>query len=267
MMKQLKFSMLALIVLMGISLSSCIKSDDNGGDYTRELLAQVRTGYVGTYFVDALGNQLFPTAASLLEIESKGFKPMQTHMAYIYYKVLKINTPTAATENTKRTIDIELLGAISMDGDALITEEGSGDDVPATAPIIGAEFENGMTRLAPFAFDEHTIVLPLFWRGGSDKESFAQHKFTLVFHPEKVQKDATEMVLQLRHDKGTDTKSEARTWVWRCYNINDMLLEFISRAGVEKPAKITIETVESDSSIDINHASCKKNSYSIVFNK
>ncbi len=266
-MKQFKFSMLALIVLMGVSFSSCIKSDDGDESYTLEHLVKVRNGYAGTYFTDAAGNQLHPTLLSLTEVEGKGFKPLQTKMAYIYYKIAETGTTdTKGTEGGKKIVAIELLGAVSMDGDQIITEEGSEDDVEATAPILGLEYE-GTVRLTPFMFDDNTLVLPVFWLMGNGNELLAQHKFTIVFHPEKVEEGATEMVLQLRHDKGEDTKNDVRTWVWRCYDISTMLLEFTARAGVEKPAKITIETMESMTSVNITDPTCKKNTYSISYDK
>lgn len=67
-MKQLKFLMVALTLLMGISFTSCLNSDD--GEYD-DIYGMVLVNYMGLLsFEDAAGNTYQPTLASVTQFEA-----------------------------------------------------------------------------------------------------------------------------------------------------------------------------------------------------
>ena len=134
-MKQLKFLMVALTLLMGISFTSCLNSDN---DYAPTVggFVKVGGGMFGTTFTMLDGaTTISPTAASLTQAESNmGFKYSNTNIAYVIGTYDETLNPDPI--NNKEYKSVSLTYAVSLDDKVLITERGASNDSVNKAPII-----------------------------------------------------------------------------------------------------------------------------------
>ena len=126
--------------------------------------------------------------------------------------------------------------------------------VTENAPIVSLTptVNNGIsyTELKPFLYDLNTLVLPIAWRMENNSEKISQHKFNLVYVESETEAGDGDMVLYLRHDRGTDEKTEAGTYTQDGYDIEEAVGLFKDKAGNE-PQRLIIKSKnnESDSKI------------------
>lgn len=243
-MKQLKFMMVALTLLMGLSLTSCLNSDDTS-DNTRQGLFRVK-GYMGmNYFEDTAGNKLYPTSASLTSVESSSsFKMSSTNLAYIQYRMVETEASTKA-ETTPESYNITLSAAAALDGLTPIMAENTAEmesTVPENAPIVTIGMENTAFNV-PFLYDKETLFLPIVFRQANNESVVEQHKMRLVCNREEIEAGDTELVLYLRHDRGTDEKTDVMNYAYQGFNITEIVNEFTNITGGE-PAKVTLSVKE-----------------------
>ena len=182
-MKQLKFLMVALTLLMGISFTSCLNSDN---DYAPTVggFVKVGGGMFGTTFTMLDGaTTISPTAASLTQAESNmGFKYSNTNIAYVIGTYDETLNPDPI--NNKEYKSVSLTYAVSLDDKVLITERGASNDSVNKAPIIDIDNSEKVSYnkelFKPwFFYDKTTLVLPInyyLYKAGV-------HKFTLVYYP------------------------------------------------------------------------------------
>lgn len=248
-MKQMKFLMVAFTLLMGISLTSCLNSDSNS-DNTQAHFARVKRGDLTTgyqdYFEDYLGNKLLPTSGSLIQVEANGdFKMSSSNFAFISYKMVETaGTTKAETGTTTQSYDINLLSAASCDGPLPITVETSESMESAAvenAPIFSLTYNNGYT---PFLYDKETLFLPVYYKMENKVEQVSQHKLILVCNLEGITAESTDIVFYLRHDRGTDEKSEALNVAYNGYNIRQALSRFTAATGGKEPKKVIVNVKE-----------------------
>ncbi len=250
-MAKFKIWMVALTLLMGASLTSCINSDETESAFDGAGMFYVVNSYMGSYFEDPIGNKLYPTSASVLAMETNyGFKMSETKLAVIYYKFVKDETGTAKAKanTTPQSYDIVLVSAAACDGPDLITtatQEEMEESVTENAPIVSLTptVNNGYTyqELKPAFYDTKTLVLPIAWRMENKSETIAQHKFNLVYVMSDTEADATDLVLYLRHDRGTDEKTDAGTYTQDGYNIEEAVYHFEGVTG-KKPQNVIIKS-------------------------
>lgn len=91
-MKQLKFLMVALTLLMGIAFTSCLNSDD--GEYDDIYGMVLVNNYMGLLsFEDAAGNTYQPTSASVTQFEANSsLKISDSRMGIILGKSIEPET-------------------------------------------------------------------------------------------------------------------------------------------------------------------------------
>ena len=249
-MKQLKFLMAALTLLMGISLTSCLNSDSNSdntqGHFARVKQGDMTTGY-SPYFEDYAGNKLLPTVASLTQIEASGdFKMSSSNFVFITYKLAEIEkTAKSETGTTPSSYDITLLSAVACDGPTPImveNNEAMENTVVENAPIFTLIY-NASYSYSPFLYDKETLFLPIYYKMENKAEQVKQHKLNLVCNFEGIASGSTEIVFYVRHDRGTDEKNEALNVAYNGYDIKTAIARFSALAGNE-PKKIVIKVKE-----------------------
>ena len=236
-MKMAKFKiwMVALTLIMGVSFTSCMNSDESESPFDGAGMFYVVNSYMGSYFEDPAGNKLHPTSASVLAMETNyGFKMSETKLAVIYYKFVKEET------------------AAACDGPDLITTETQvemEESVTENAPIVSLTptVNDGYTyrELKPAFYDKKTLVLPIAWRMENSSEKLAQHKFNLVYVTSDTENSATDLVLYLRHDRGTDEKTDVGTYTQDGYNIEEAIAHFAGITGKE-PKNVIIKSKNSE---------------------
>lgn len=142
-MKQLKFLMVALTLLMGISFTSCLNSDD--GEYDDIYGMVLVNNYMGLLsFEDAAGNTYQPTPASVTQFEANSsLKISDSRMGIILGKAEPETNEKSKTTNftLKNFQPISFANAVvSMTAESLVV------DAPETAPVITLKLENGSVQ-------------------------------------------------------------------------------------------------------------------------
>ncbi|MDE5709645.1 MAG: hypothetical protein K2I11_08905 [Bacteroides sp.] len=206
-MKQLKFLMVALTLLMGVSFTSCLDSD--GGDSHRYGGGLVKVqGYMGIYsFKGENGVTITPTLASIAALEARGVKmsDMVGKVAHIAYRW----DPELLTipEDTKDFKDVELYSIELLDNTVEVVEsKGAHNDsisISNNAPIISlrTEISGGSGQYAPqFFLDDYTLLLPINYYI-SDR----RHFLTLVYYPNED--NGSTLRLHLGHNMDGDKTS------------------------------------------------------------
>lgn len=269
-MKQMKFLMVAFTLLMGISLTSCLNSSDNSdntqGHFARVKRGDITSGYQD-YFEDYLGNKLLPTSTSLIQVEANGnFKMSSSNFAFITYKMLELDgTTKAETETTAKSYDINLLSAVNCDGPTPVTVEKTEDMenvAVENAPIFSLTYDNGYS---PFLYDKETLFLPVYYKMENKAEQVSQHKLNLVCNLEGITPESTDIVFYLRHDRGTDEKSEALNVAYNGYNIRQALARFTAATGGKEPTKVIVNVKETGAYASSNELPEKYTVYSGEF--
>ena len=152
-MKQLKFLMVALTLLMGIAFTSCLNSDD--GEYDDIYGMVLVNNYMGLLsFEDAAGNTYQPTSASVTQFEANSsLKISDSRMGIILGKSIEpeTNEKSKTTNFTLKNFQpISFANAVvSMTAESLVV------DAPETAPVITLKLENGSVQ--PFLYNKPKI--------------------------------------------------------------------------------------------------------------
>lgn len=239
-MKQLKFLMVALTLLMGISFTSCLNSDD--GEYDDIYDMVLVNNYMGLLsFEDAAGNTYQPTPASVTQFEANSsLKISDSRMGIILGKSIEpeTNEKSKTTNFTLKNFQpISFANAVvSMTAESLVV------DAPETAPVITLKLENGSVQ--PFLYNKDILLTPIAWRLQNDNDKFKMHKFALACVLDEIEAGATDLVFYLRHDKGADDKTDVYYSNWYGYDIKNALERFKEKAG-NLPTKLVIKSHES----------------------
>lgn len=252
-MKQVKFLMLALITLMGVGFTSCMKGEND---------TTVRDGGVvkvesslGAYWFETInGVKLYPSATSLAAMKAAtGFEMEKVNMAYIIYQY------DSATQSS--TDGLQLLYAMGLDATVeSVAKEEAGErpsnDSIAKAPIRSLEGTialsgGGRVEYKPVMFDESTLLLQIDYFMGSD--GLLSHYFTLVHYPNEPVEENT-IKLYLRHNNGKDT-STSYTSVnfsgnypfvfYKAFNLNKLDVR------INENTKIIVEAQENNTNLDL----------------
>lgn len=201
-MKQLKFLMVALTLLMGISFTSCLNSDSDPYNYGGGMVKV--QNYMGLYsFKGENGVTITPTSASISALEANGFKmsEMSDKVAQIYYRwdPTQVNIPA----DEKDIKGVELYSIESLDNTVAIVEQkgvATNDSISKSnnAAIISLGY-------APkFFYDDYTLLLPINYYITNKR-----HFLTLVYYPNED--NGTTLRLYLGHNSNGDSTSNSST--------------------------------------------------------
>jgi hypothetical protein len=236
-MKQLKFLMVAFTLLMGVSFTSCL--NDDAGESMYDGIRYVRT-VMGSYFVDLYGNTYHPTMASVTEMEAQGFKMSGTDLAQIAFKYVE-DTPATKAEGgtfTPQDYRIKLVSAIAIAVDSYSTKHVSSvenmeaEAMPETAPIVTLEpTDNYGQTYKPWMYGAEMLVLPISWKMENKEEMLKQHTMELVYIEDESNESSTELVFYLRHNKGTDTKTDVFAVRNKAYDVKQIMSDFKGKHG------------------------------------
>lgn len=233
-MKQLKFLMVAFTLLMGVSFTSCL--NDDAGESMYDGIGYVRT-VMGSYFVDLYGNTYHPTMASVTEMEAQGFKMSGTDLAQIAFKYVE-DTPATKAEGgtfTPQDYRIKLVSAIAVDSYSTRYASSVEDmeaAIPETAPIVTLEpTDNYGQTYKPWMYGAEMLVLPISWKMENKEEMLKQHTMELVYINDESNESSTELVFYLRHNKGTDTKTDVFAVRNKAYDVRQIMSDFKGKHG------------------------------------
>lgn len=264
-MKQVKFLMVALTILMGTMVTSCMDGGEANTIMQGQVPMRVKSGAFGSTRFISGGLEIIPTNSTLVDL------PSGTKIALVPYKYDTALQPI--TENTKK-LDVDLLGKPqSIDAPlnvCMVKEDES--DVASTHAIATLSVSNGYSAIAPYvlpvakglvytgALAEFYLVAPIGYKIKSvQKEDeltaeLKKHAFTAVLYLEEVKSDDKTMVIYLRHViTETSTTEEARTLnyaEYKAFDLSGAIAQFKSKSGVN-PTKVIIKAMENSSSDDL----------------
>jgi hypothetical protein len=244
-MKQMKFFLVALMaVVMGMSVTSCMKGEENNGPFPVSVVAKLETSYSG-YFKMIDGTKLVPTAASSLNM------PLSSGMYAVTGQYNKEDVDVNAG-----AITFTLASSSNIDGTSI-----SDVEVTPDITLFALEYQN----VYPYLFDKNTLIIPaLIWAKGTSEaevtEDSKKHSLTLTY--DEIEAGDTELVLHLNDVITEKADRKVLTVKHQAYNFSSLLSQF---GG--KLKKITIKAKVNSSSYDLTHASTVDKSFEIDYSK
>lgn len=239
-MKQLKFLMVALTLLMGVSLTSCLDSGDNGSTYDEGLYLRTQNYMGSCFFVDLEGNRYYPTPASLAAMTNSGFKAENADLVIVYFKWAdELSSSSSSTDRTIELVQITPIDsyrAVPLSSEAEL-ENFENAPIVTLNPMTNGSF--GSNTINPMLYGSQMVVLPVAWKMEYKAETLKQHTFTLAY-VEEAQQDNSELVLYLCHDKGTDEKTDFTNVAFKAFDIQSFM-DMIKNQTGSYPSKVTIK--------------------------
>ncbi len=248
-MKKINFFALALALLMGISFTSCLDSDNNAG-YDAAGYVRVASSMYGVQLKDLDGNRFLPTMASLAALKQQGvdLTSSEYDLVYVYLKWVE---ETANKTKAGEARQVELVAASPVSKGKAFRQVNGMDELVVVneAPVVtllpstGAGYGN----TKPWLYGSELIVVPVHWRMKNDKDMLKQHTFTLnyvegVSTNEQLQGNKT-LALYLLHDKGTDNE-EKNKLVDAANNFTFDIHDYLERYKMENgayPTKVVVK--------------------------
>jgi len=259
--KRIKFLAVAVTLLIGISFTSCLNSD-NDGQSTYNMYGRV-SSYMGIYYTltDINGNTYTPSFSAAETANEKAIKDIldKSKMVQVSYQLVENSNQTKATQ----AYNIRITGISSMDGVSpqIIEQDGDPNDSIATASIKSIDFTLNNSNYAPFMFDKDIVILPISFYLTGTSEMFSQHSFTLVG---KIQNTDSNLTFELRHRNGKDISGNTDAALLIAYDLSSSLSRFRMVTG-HQPSKIIIKTKENAYSQKL--ADATDNSFEIDYTK
>lgn len=237
-MKQLKFWMVAFTLLMGVSFTSCLDSNE-GEVYDIPGWAMLVNSYMGyVTFKDAEGNTYTPTQASLTQFETENkVKISDYKMGFVIGKRIE---PETGAKTTDITFALKAFQPITY-ANAVVapTKEDLDTAAPENSPVRTLSGEG----VQPVLFNKDILVFFISWRLQNDIEKFKLHKLALACALDEIEEGDTELVFYVRHDNGGDDKSDVYYTDWYAYDIQYALHSFEAKTG-KLPTKLVIKAHE-----------------------
>ncbi|MFV0586533.1 hypothetical protein [Bacteroides reticulotermitis] len=243
-MKQMKFFLATLAILISVSFTSCISNGDNNTKYTQLAIAKC-TDYFPPTFVLASGQKLIVNDATLSDLSTGVF--------YAFY----FQFDTAEQSPTASSINVTLYGgstptAISAKNEEQPAPLEDTDVQPANAPIHTLNgYASGLGQVNPAMYSDDYIIVPVvYWiKSETDetkmKEELAKHTFEMTYKKSEMKNG--ELVLTLNHiiddgevTEGKEVTRDKYTYTYKVYEIRNVINDFKIETG-SAPTKVTIK--------------------------
>lgn len=253
-MKQAKFLMVALTILMGAMVTSCMNGEEDPNVRVDGALMRVVSTYPATFTFSDSDVKYIATNADLLITSDINIGDIVL-ISWSYNKdeqlvdqnTKKVNVLVAGIQNTTATSYV-------LDGDGANYEN-------ATVNTIGVRDYN--SNIIPFLyFDKNTVVIPISCLLKEQKlENLKKHSFTLIYDKTAEKKEG-EIKFYLRHTSNEEKATYGASF-YKSFDIRSALVEY----GEVKPTKVTIMVNESKSndSNSLENAKDKLTEYSVDY--
>lgn len=262
-MKQMKFLVFALTLLMGFLLTSCLESEERDPEGGCAVKVYSYMGTVKFETVDGL--TIIPTPASYMEVADKFNFSSSTQMAYIGYSYKLTSAENADYETTKKLV-VTLNYAISIEAKVESTERGASADSISTSPIIQ------LTKLTDTG--DFTMLDNGFLITGIDYliSQRLMHNISLI-HYESEETDG-EFKFYLRHTGTPETDSYLYSTVdtrgyypflfYYAFDVESVLRDYKYRTG-NSNVKIIIEADVNSRNAKLDDSSTETRTYSLDY--
>lgn len=210
-MKQLKFLMVALTLLMGISLTSCL--GDNDPTVTEPALGRVTNLFPYTF---ETSNGVKFVATNNIESTTS----LKMNMGDIVEFTFTYNSDEQQITETNKTINaqITVYRNLSICTNATVTDNDGSEEAYENATINEILVNEGSKMLY---FDRNTLLIPIVFLA---KEREDKHEFTLVYNNSIVNEQENDdvLVLYLRH-KNSEEKPTESVGLYKAFDIRYIL--------------------------------------------
>lgn len=214
-MKQMKFFLVALMAVMSVTFTSCLKGDDNN---TWTLTIPVKYNY--SSFLTGDGVKLIPTT-------DLGVLTGNMYLIACQYDQSQV------TDATKE-IPVTLLGTpvcIDPKNDEYLTTYKK----EPTNPLYTLD----KSQSSLIFYDKNTIFLTMpYWvevKGNTLEDSEVnKHSFALSYNPEEISESDIKLVLNISHCVEEESEKVTRsgvTYAYRAYSISTALNQFKEKTG------------------------------------
>lgn len=241
-MAKFKIWMVALTALMGISLTSCFDSDDNG-DRTGFAYGKCINFFPPTF-------QLITGEKLVLSGTSKTFNEGEIYGFYYQYNINQLEEGASSTTvSVYSGTEPFSVSAKGNEGpiEHSISSEGNAPFYTLTGTI---PMQNTYMEVKPaLAFDnEYLMATAVYWakqevKPEDQEKEFDKHSFVITYDLENVKPGDDELVLTYNHvitETGEETvERKSFTYTTKAYNLSSVMYEFAAIAG-SKPTKIKV---------------------------
>lgn len=251
-MKQVKFLLVALMaVVMGVSVTSCMKGEDNsivpvGGIITLKNTFPYQFQVEGSGVVYEASNLTIPGLSA--DVSTGDIILLQAQ-----YDTKK----QAVDQNTKKIV-VDVSAALKLNEKTM----SSLDDVEFNRSII--PLSRYGSDVVPFLYSANWVIFPMPFYVEKD-ESISNHQFYLVYDKKHADNNTNTMVLRLRHVSSDDaTKETIIKSPYKAFDLRNVVSAF---EGELKTIKIITQEQKGNSTkIDANSEEGYENKTYVIEN-
>lgn len=260
-MKQcFKLLTLAVGLLVGVSMTSCLNSESDPTSWGNPIVKVYTTYYPPyVYFETMDGLTIEPTEASYNASISQGFDwaSYNGQIVQLQYYYNSESPDVVIDDSGIRGVTLSSLVTLNSAVE-IVQTPGAVNDSINNMPIIsiGEENYNGST-IEPVYWDARTLFVPINYFLNSEI-----HYFTLEYHPYETMADDGTLRLYLQHNKGEDSPTnQVDSWnmmlyygysylYYRAFNLSKVE-NYLMMQGKTMPSSVTIVTREDDYSLEL----------------
>lgn len=260
----MKFMMVALTLLMGLTMTSCLDSESNDAEQFGAVAKLQGTMFYYTFHTTD-GWTITLSDASIAKLEANGVTLGQFSGEVVYFVY---DTAIATRDEVAKTIkDVNLLSITPLNNPVEIvygempessySERRADNDSIGNTPIITLQFDNG--EKPSFIFDPSTLYLP-----SNYYISKIENYMTLVYYRDVQGEHEDGPTLYLRyHSKGNAYGATTAAYdtgiayyFLKFYDLTQVLFEYETAYGT--PSKVYVKTQESEAEVGLELATEKE---------
>ena len=228
-MAKLKIWMVALTLIMGVSLTSCINGDDNT---IQPVYGPILLKSTFPYQFQAEGSDVVfeANSATITGLSDNAYPGDMVYLNAQY------DTSTQAVDENTKKIIVTVTSAEKLNENTYISQE----DVSYNRSVLSTS-ELG-ANYSPALYSKNWLIFPIaFYIEKLEMASALKHSFYLVYDAEHEDNNETTMVLRLRHQSNDDaSKEKSSALLSKAFKITDLVRNFKGGSTTNKLKTIKI---------------------------
>jgi hypothetical protein len=228
-MAKLKIWMVALTLIMGVSLTSCINGDDNT---IQPVYGPILLKSTFPYQFQAEGSDVVfeANSATITGLSDNAYPGDMVYLNAQY------DTSTQAVDENTKKIIVTVTSAEKLNENTYISQE----DVSYNRSVLSTS-ELG-ANYSPALYSKNWLIFPIaFYIEKLEMASALKHSFYLVYDAEHEDNNETTMVLRLRHQSNDDaSKEKSSALLSKAFKITDLVRNFNGGSTTNKLNTIKI---------------------------
>lgn len=228
-MAKLKIWMVALTLIMGVSLTSCVNGDDNT---IQPVYGPILLKSTFPYQFQAEGSDVVfeANSATITGLSDNAYPGDMVYLNAQY------DTSTQAVDENTKKIIVTVTSAEKLNENTYISQE----DVSYNRSVLSTS-ELG-ANYSPALYSKNWLIFPIaFYIEKLEMASALKHSFYLVYDAEHEDNNETTMVLRLRHQSNDDaSKEKSSALLSKAFKITDLVRNFNGGSTTNKLNTIKI---------------------------